>query len=60
MKQVRMNMTTYKQLCELSDRRKGEDALVRTKQDIAAQAIAEMHNREVKRLAIEQGHNNGR
>ena len=48
MKQIKLSDTTHKWLVELAEKRKDEDALIRTLQDIAAEAITEMHNREVR------------
>ena len=50
MKHIKLSGITYKSLRELSEKRKGEEALIRTMQDIAAEAIAEMHNRELQGL----------
>lgn len=45
---VKVNNLTSKQLSELSAKRKGDNALVRTKIDIVAELVANAHKKECK------------
>ena len=45
---VKVNPSTDQMLNEMSSKRKGENALVRTKTDIAAEAIAIQYKKEMK------------
>ena len=48
---VKITISTDKMLNELSAKRKNADELVRTKQDIAAEAIAVLYKKEMKQVA---------
>lgn len=46
---VKVKANTDKMLSELSDKRKGEESFIKSKQDIAAEAIEMLYKKEIKR-----------
>jgi hypothetical protein len=46
---VKVKPSTDKMLTELSEKRKGEEAFIKSKQDIAAEAIEILYKKEIKR-----------
>lgn len=46
---VKVKPSTDKMLSELSDKRKGEESFIKSKQDIAAEAIEALYKKEFKR-----------
>ncbi|QZI87785.1 hypothetical protein PODOV050v2_p0023 [Vibrio phage 66E30.1] len=45
---VKVNPTTDEMLSKLSEKRKRENSFIRTKQDIAAEAIVALYKKEMK------------